>query len=115
MARQGPCGNPKCPAPDAKSGFWSWIPEACHNDTSKKIRPGATCHCRKGDCLRWAGRKEEKKKPGRKRVLPEAIEAPRHDDPCMPEQYILSQIDEIWGHRCLPLCCCPRPRPPPVT
>ena len=110
-ARQGPCGNPTCPAPDKASGFWTYIPEGF----SEAIAPGATCTCRKADCLRYFGLKEAKQPPGRKRALPAAVEAPRHDDPCMPEQYILAEIDEIWGHRCLPLCCCPRERPPPVT
>ena len=97
--RQGPCGNPTCPAPAKNAGFWTFIP----GGFSKAITSGATCTCRKADCLRYFNLKEEAKKPGRKpkRTLPAAVEAPRHDDPCIPETYVLVKIDEIWGCRCL--------------
>ena len=98
LARQGPCGNPTCPAPDKQSGFWTYIP----GGFSEAITLGATCTCRKADCLRYFNLKQEQKKPGRKRPLPAAaVEAPRRDDPCIPEQYVLAKIDEIWGFRCL--------------
>ena len=108
LARQGPCGNPTCPAPDKQSGFWTYIP----GGFSEAITLGATCTCRKADCLRYFNLKEEEKKPGRKRPLPAAaVEAPRRDDPCIPEQYVLTKIDEIWGFRCLLLPARARHRP----
>lgn len=94
--RQGPCGNPACPAPAKPSGQWQWIPEGFGD----AITPGATCTCKKAGCRRYFGLKEDPQPPGRKRSLPAATEAPRHDDPCVPESYILAEIDEIWGHRC---------------
>ena len=108
--RQGPCGNPTCPAPDKPSGFWTYVP----GGFSEAITPGATCTCRKADCLRYFNLKEERKKPGRKRPLPAAVEAPRRDDPCIPEQYVLAKIDEIWGFS-LQVPAAARARPPPVT
>ena len=60
--RQGPCGVPACPEPEKSSGQWAYIPEG----NEKEVARGAHCVCKKADCLRYFGLKEEAQRPGRK-------------------------------------------------
>ena len=55
--RQGPCGVPACPEPEKASGQWAYIPEG----NEKEVARGAHCVCKKADCLRYFGLKEEAK------------------------------------------------------
>ena len=55
--REGPCGVPACPEPEKASGQWAYIPEG----NEKEVARGAHCVCKKADCLRYFGLKEEAK------------------------------------------------------
>jgi hypothetical protein len=111
--RQGPCGVPACPEPEKASGQWAYIPEG----NEKEVARGAHCVCKKADCLRYFGLKEEAQRPGRKTKRPASPDAPGRDDPCLPAMYSVRRIDEIWGHRrarrnttaAARAACCSRP------
>ena len=92
---------PHCKDREKSSGQWHFVPEPFATLNGVKDK----CVCKKADCLRWCGKKEEVQKPGRKlkRLLAEeggaSIGVGRVVDertPCPP--YIIS-IDEIWGRR----------------
>ena len=93
--REGPCGVPACPEPEKASGQWAYIPEG----NEKEVARGAHCVCKKADCLRYFGLKEEAQRPGRKTKRPASPDAPGRDDPCLPAMYSVRRIDEVWGHR----------------
>ena len=59
--RQGPCGNPACPAPAKSAGQWQRIPSGF----SGALRPGASCTCKKAGCQRYFLLKGDPQKPGR--------------------------------------------------
>ena len=95
----GPCSNPACIARDNASGqFQKTPPGFC-----KPAENNSGQVCKKAECLRWAGLKEEKKKPGRpskkQKVdddVPTGVPISAAPEPRPP---IVHRIDEIWSLR----------------
>tara|TARA_B100000767_G_scaffold196601_1_gene183619 strand:+ start:187 stop:855 length:669 start_codon:yes stop_codon:yes gene_type:complete len=93
--RCGPCANPGCKAPDNASGQWTWLPPATEL-AGLDLREGAACRCNKRGCQAYF-RGEKKRK------LAEAMFQGNTNDPCLPKQYKVKKVKEIWGVRYAPL------------
>ena len=92
----GPCANPACLDRNKSSGQFQFLPAGFCKPTENLLKQV----CKKADCLRWAGIKEEKKKPGRKRKaeeeVPTGVPVPAAPEPRPP---IVGPIAEIWAMR----------------
>ena len=106
--RGGPCANPGCKDPDNASGQWSWLPAATEL-AGLDLREGAACRCNKRGCQKYFKRERE-----RKRKLAEAMFQGNTNDPCLPNQYEVKKVKEIWGVRYAPLAPF-EPKPPPMS
>eukprot|EP00316_Scyphosphaera_apsteinii_P016711 CAMPEP_0119314254 /NCGR_PEP_ID=MMETSP1333-20130426/32217_1 /TAXON_ID=418940 /ORGANISM="Scyphosphaera apsteinii, Strain RCC1455" /LENGTH=197 /DNA_ID=CAMNT_0007319331 /DNA_START=26 /DNA_END=619 /DNA_ORIENTATION=+ len=95
----GPCCRPRFPDPTKPSGFFRKIPA----DNQKEVFGDSGQVCKKADCWRYFGYKEEKQKAGRPRKRPVTEAGPSTgvpvavaEDPCPP---IVVKVDEVWGVR----------------
>ena len=100
--RCGPCANPGCKDPDTASGQWTCLPPATEL-AGLDLREGAACRCNKRGCQAYF-RGEKKRK------LAEVMFQGNTNDPCLPNQYKVKKVKEIWGVRCAPI----EPKPPPA-
>ena len=89
--------------PDNSSGQWQYIPE--NYCTEHDLDFMVACSCKKADCLRKCGLKQEKQQAGRKRaattgggVSPITIDVEEK----LPRPPIIVSIDQIWAERCAP-------------
>ena len=67
------------------------------------LREDAVCRCNKRGCQAYF-RGEKKRK------LAEVMFQGNTNDPCLPNQYKVKKVKEIWGVRCAPI----EPKPPPA-
>ena len=89
--RCGPCANPGCKDPDTASGQWTSLPPATEL-AGLDLREGAACRCNKRGCQAYF-RGEKKRK------LAEVMFQGNTNDPCLPNQYKVKKVKEIWGVR----------------
>ena len=89
--KRGPCANMGCKNPDTSGGQWNWLPPATEL-AGFDVREGAVCRCNKRGCQDYF-RGEKKRK------LREVMFQGNTNDPCLPKQYKVKEIEEIWGLR----------------
>ena len=104
--RCGPCANPGCKDPDTASGQWTWLPPATEL-AGLDLREDAVCRCNKRACQEYF--RGEKKRM----MLKEAMFQGSMNDPCLPKQYKVKKVKEIWGIRCARAF--PEPKPAPMS
>ena len=106
--KRGPCAVVGCKDPTSSSGQWNWLPpEEELAALEVELEPDAVCFCQKVDCRAAMG------KAPRKRKLKEHMAGAGANDPCVPSQYKVKEIKEIWGVRYAPNAAEPRSRPYP--
>ena len=104
--KRGPCAVVGCKDPESPSGQWNWLPpEEDLAGLEVELQPDAVCFCQKVDCRAAMG------KGTRKRKLKEHMAGLGANDPCVPSQYQVKEITEIWGVRYAPNAAEP-PSPP---
>ena len=106
--KRGPGAVVGCKDPTSSSGQWNWLPpEEELAALEVELEPDAVCFCQKVDCRAAMG------KAPRKRKLKEHMAGAGANDPCVPSQYKVKEIKEIWGVRYAPNAAEPRSRPYP--
>jgi len=80
-----------CKNPDTSGGQWNWLPPATEL-AGFNVREGAVCRCNKRGC-------QDSFRGERKRKLREAMFQGNTNDSCLPKQYKVKEIEEIWGIR----------------
>ena len=104
--KQGPCAVVGCRDPTSSSGQWNWLPpEEELAALEVELVPGAVCFCQKVGCREAMGKRS------RKRKLKEHMAGVGANDPCVPSQYQVKEIKEIWGVRYAPNAAEPPSRP----
>ena len=104
--KRGPCAVVGCKDPESSSGQWNWLPpEEDLAGLEVELQPGAVCFCQKVDCRAAMG------KGTRKRKQKEHMAGLGANDPCVPSQYQVKEINEIWGVRYAPNAAEPPSRP----
>jgi hypothetical protein len=104
--KRGPCAVVGCKDPESSSGQWNWLsPEEDLAGLEVELDPDAVCFCQKVDCRAAMG------KGPRKRKLKEHMAGLGANDPCVPSQYQVKEIKEIWGVRYAPNAAEPPSRP----
>ena len=104
--KRGPCAVVGCKDPESPSGQWNWLPpEEDLAGLEVELQPDAVCFCQKVDCRAAMG------KGTRKRKLKEHMAGLGANDPCVPSQYQVKEIKEIWGVRYAPNAAEPPSRP----
>ena len=104
--KRGPCAVVGCKDPESPSGQWNWLPpEEDLAGLEVELQPDAVCFCQKVDCRAAMG------KGTRKRKLKEHMAGLGANDPCVPSQYQVKEITEIWGVRYAPNAAEPPSRP----
>ena len=104
--KRGPCAVVGCKDPESPSGQWNWLPpEEDLAGLEVELQPDAVCFCQKVDCRAAMGKRS------RKRKLKEHMAGLGANDPCVPSQYQVKEIKEIWGVRYAPNAAEPPSRP----
>ena len=88
--KSAPCANKGCKDPDTDGGQWNWL-TSIKDLAAFDIREGAVCWCNKRGCREYF-------KGDKKRKLKDMFQG-SVNDPCLPKQYKVRKIKEIWGVR----------------
>ena len=94
--KRGPCANVGCPDPDNPSGQWNWLHSVKDLD-DLDLREDAVCWCNKRGCRAYIKKVDLEKE---REKLKEAMYRGSPSDPCLPNEYKVKLIREIWGVRC---------------
>ena len=89
--KRAPCANKGCKDPDTDGGQWNWL-TSIKDLAAFDIREGAVCWCNKRGCREYF-------KGDKKRKLKDSMFQGSVNDPCLPKQYKVKKIKEIWGVR----------------
>ena len=89
--KRAPCANKGCKDPDTDGGLWNWL-TSIKDLAAFDIREGAVCWCNKRGCREYF-------KGDKKRKLKDSMFQGSVNDPCLPKQYKVIKIHEIWGVR----------------
>ena len=103
--KRGPCANMGCKNPDTSGGQWNWLPPPTEL-AGLDLREDAVCRCNKRAC-------QEYFRGEKRRKLKEAMFQGGTNDPCLPKQYKVKKVKEIWGIRCARAF--PEPKPAPMS
>ena len=105
--RAGPCKNPECKAETCAGEQWHYLPEGFPAKYPELELDQDDCVCKRADCWRWIGVKDEAKKPGRRPAKKVKLNEPavavalvKADERKLLRPPILVRIDQIWGCRC---------------
>ena len=88
--KRAPCANKGCKDPDSDGGQWNWL-SSIKDHAALDLREGAVCWCNKRGCREYF-------KGDKKRKLKDMFQG-SVNDPCLPKQYKVRKIKEIWGVR----------------
>ena len=92
---QGPCAVVGCTNPESAAGQWTWLPPAAElAQLECELLDGAVCFCAKVGCREAMGKVPTSRN---KRKLKEIMLQGSANDPCLPKQYKVSKVKEIWG------------------
>ena len=94
--KRGPCANVGCPDPDNPTGQWNWLHSVKDLD-DLDLREDAVCWCNKRGCRAYIKKVDLEKE---REELKEAMYRGSPNDPCLPNEYKVKLIREIWGVRC---------------
>ena len=95
--KRGPCANMGCKNPDTSGGQWNWLPPPTEL-AGFDLREDAVCRCNKRAC-------QEYFRGEKRRKLKEAMFQGGTNDPCLPKQYKVKKVKEIWGIKCARAVC----------
>ena len=96
-SRRGPCAIVGCTNPEASAGQWTLLPPAEElAQLECELLDGAVCFCAKVGCREAMGKVPTSRN---KRKLKEIMLQGSANDPCLPKQYKVSKVKDIWGVR----------------
>ena len=94
-AKAAPVCQYGCPDLGNPSGQWNWLRSVKDLD-GLDLREDAVCWCNKRGCRAYIKKVELEERE----KLKEAMFRGSANDPCLPNEYKVKLIREIWGMRC---------------